>query len=149
MVYGPAQKDLTKLIPYVTLSLLRGETPKISSGSRLVDWVYVSDVVDGFIALGNQPGIDGSTIDLGSGSLVSIREIVQQLRLIVGGEEMPEFGALPDRPMEPTRLAGTAETFGAIGWKPRIPLREGLERTVAWYREQLERSPEMKRAIKI
>ena len=149
MVYGPAQTDLTKLIPYVSLSLLRGESPKITSGNRLVDWVYVSDVVDGFMALGQQPGIDGSTIDLGSGSLVSIREIVQLVASIVGGEKFPEFGALPDRPMEPTRLAKTAETFAAIGWKPQIPLCQGLERTVAWYREQLERSPEMQKAIDI
>ena len=67
MVYGPAQQDLTKLIPYVTLSLLRGETPKITSGGRLVDWIYVSDVVDGFVALGQAPGIDGATLDLGFG----------------------------------------------------------------------------------
>jgi nucleoside-diphosphate-sugar epimerase len=33
--------------------------------------------------------------------------------------------------------------------KPQIPLGEGLQRTVAWYREQLERSPEMQKAIEI
>src|SRR5712692_4249222 len=44
MVYGPAQMDFTKLVPYVTLSMLQGKTPKISSGERLVDWIYVSDV---------------------------------------------------------------------------------------------------------
>jgi UDP-glucose 4-epimerase len=147
MVYGPGQVDLTKLIPYVTLSLLRGEIPKITSGSRLVDWVYVSDVVDGFLALANQPGIDGSTVDLGSGSLVSIRDIVQQVTSIVGTGKMPEFGALPDRPMEPTRLAKSAETFAKIGWKPQVPLQEGLKCTVDWYRRELERSPEMRRAI--
>ena len=67
MVYGPAQQDLTKLIPYVTLSLLRGEKPKISSGGRPVDWIYVSDVVDGFMALAEAPGIDGGTFEIGSG----------------------------------------------------------------------------------
>jgi nucleoside-diphosphate-sugar epimerase len=147
MVYGPAQIDLTKLIPYVTLCLLQGEMPKITSGGRLVDWIYVSDVVEGFLALGQQPGIDGSTIDLGSGSLISIREIVQLVTSIVGGEQTPEFGALPDRPMEPTRLAKTAESLAKIGWKPQVPLRVGLERTVDWYRGELERSPEMRKAI--
>ena len=49
MVYGPGQIDYTKLIPYVTLSLLRGEAPKLSNGVRLVDWIYVDDVVDGLI----------------------------------------------------------------------------------------------------
>src|SRR5215212_8525730 len=49
MVYGPAQPDITKLIPYSTLALLRGEPPLLSSGKRMVDWVYVDDVVDAFI----------------------------------------------------------------------------------------------------
>lgn len=147
MVYGPAQQDLTKLIPYVTLSLLRGEIPKITSGERLVDWIYVSDVVDGFIALGQAPGVDGATIDLGSGMLVSIREIVQQLAAVVDRGAKVEFGALPDRPLEPTRLSDPAETFARIGWKPRVSLREGLERTVDWYRAQLERSADMHTAI--
>jgi len=149
MVYGPAQIDLTKLIPYVILSLLQGESPKITSGDRLVDWIYVSDVIDGFLALAQQPGIEGSTIDLGSGTLVSIREIVQQVASIVGGIQGPEFGALPDRPMEPVRLAKTAETFVKIGWKPQVSLREGLERTVAWYRTEVERSSGTKSGIPV
>ena len=149
MVYGPAQQDLTKLIPYVTLSLLRGETPKITSGERLVDWVYVSDVVEGFVALGQAPGIDGATIDLGSGKLISIREIVQQLASVVDPKARAEFGALPDRPLEPTRLAKTAETFGKIGWEPQVSLREGLERTVDWYRTAMGHSPEMQKVIPV
>jgi len=149
MVYGPAQIDLTKLIPYVILSLVQGKSPKITSGDRLVDWIYVSDVIGGFLALAQRPGIEGSTIDLGSGALVSIREIVQQVASIVGGARTPEFGALPDRPMEPVRLAKTAETFAKIGWKPQVSLREGLERTVAWYRAELERSPNIRNGIPV
>jgi UDP-glucose 4-epimerase len=149
MVYGPGQMDLTKLIPYVTLSLLRGETPKISSGERLVDWIYVSDVVSGFLALAQASDVDGATIDLGSGSLVSIREIVQQLTGLIGGGANAEFGALRDRPLEPTRLARTAETFARIGWKPQMPLQDGLKRTVDWYRGQLERSPELYKAMQV
>jgi nucleoside-diphosphate-sugar epimerase len=149
MVYGPGQVDLTKLVPYVILALLQGESPKITSGDRLVDWIYVSDVIDGFLALAEQPGIEGSTIDIGSGALVPIRDVVQQIVAIIDGVTRPEFGALPDRPMEPTRLAKTAETFASIGWKPQVSLREGLKRTVDWYRAELERSPEMRRAIQV
>ncbi len=143
MVYGPGQSDLTKLIPYVTLSLLQGKTPKISSGQRLVDWIYVSDLVNGFLALAQASDVDGATLDLGSGLLVSIREIVQQLILSIGAKVNVEFGALPDRPLEPTRVAKTAETFARIGWKAQVSLREGLERTVDWYRAALGHSPEI------
>ena len=147
MVYGPAQIDLTKLIPYVTLSLLQGKSPKISSGDRLVDWIYVSDVVNGFVALAESPNVDGATVDLGSGSLISIREIVRQLAKVIGNGIEPEFGALPDRPMEPTRTARTADALARIGWKPEVSLQEGLKRTVDWYRRELERSPEIYKAV--
>jgi UDP-glucose 4-epimerase len=147
MVYGPGQMDLTKLIPYVTLSLLQGKTPKISSGERLVDWIYVSDVVDGFLALAQAADVDGETLDLGSGSLVPIRGIVQRLAMVIGNGVNAEFGALPDRRLEPTRLAKTADTFARIGWKPQMSLQEGLEHTVGWYRGELERSPDIYKAI--
>jgi UDP-glucose 4-epimerase len=147
MVYGPAQQDLTKLVPYVILSILRGQTPKISSGGRPVDWIYVSDVIDGFMTLGEKDGIDGGTFELGSGSMISIREIVQQLAAVVDPKAKVEFGALADRPLEPIRLAKTEETFARLGWKPKVSLQEGLERTVAWYRRERERSPDMQKAI--
>ena len=147
MVYGPAQMDFTKLIPYVTLSMLQGKTPKITSGERLVDWIYVSDVVDGFLALAQASDVDGATLDLGSGSLISIRGIVQQLAASIGGGVNAEFGALPDRPLEPTRLAKTAETFARIGWKPQVSLPEGLKSTVDWYRGKLETFPDIYKAI--
>jgi len=147
MVYGPGQMDLTKLIPYATVSLLQRRTPKISSGERLVDWIYVSDLVSGFMAMAQAPDMDGATVDLGSGSLVSIRDIVQRLALSIGGNANINFGALPDRPLEPTRAAKTAETLSKIGWKPQISLQEGLERTVDWYRRSLEHSADIYQSI--
>lgn len=133
MVYGPAQKDLTKLIPYVTLSSLQGKRPKITSGARLVDWIYVSDVVDGFLSLAQTPGLEGATLDLGSGSLVSIREIVEQVTRLTGTGVDADFGALPNRPLEPTRIARVTETTEKTGWRPLTGLNEGLQRTVEWY----------------
>ena len=143
MVYGPAQVDLTKLIPYATLSMLQGKRPKISSGGRLVDWIYVSDVVEGFLALAEAPGIDGSTVDLGSGSLLSIRDLLKELAGIIGDGANAEFGALADRPLEPTRIANVSESLSKIGWKPEISVQQGLRRTVEWYRTQLQQSPEI------
>ncbi len=136
MVYGPGQKDLNKLIPYVTLSLLNNQPPKLSSGQRQVDWVYVEDVVDGLIAAAQAPKIDGCTIDLGSGTLVSIRTIIQQLANQIDSQIELLWGALPDRPMEQTRVANIEKTYDIMGWKPKTSLSKGLEYTVNWYREQ-------------
>jgi UDP-glucose 4-epimerase len=137
MVYGPAQRDLTKLIPYVTLSLLKGKAPKISSGSRMVDWIYVDDVINGFLSVAAASGIEGGTIDIGSGNLVSIREIVERLQNIVNAGSLATFGALQDRPLEPVRIANVAEAYSSIGWKPAMSLDAGLRTTMEWYKEHL------------
>lgn len=137
MVYGPGQQDLLKLVPYVTLSLLRGESPKLSSGQRPVDWVYVEDIVNGLLAMGMASGIDGGTVDLGSGELVTTREVVERLGDIIDAGAVLEFGALPDRPFEQVRRADIEQTFRVLGWRPAIPLQQGLEQTVEWYRRRL------------
>jgi UDP-glucose 4-epimerase len=136
MVYGPGQSDHTKLIPYVTTSLLRGEGPRLSSGVRLIDWIFVDDVVDGLIGCAETPGIEGLKVEFGSGELLSIRAIVKQLRDLLSSTVEPQFGALPDRPFEPVKKADIAESYKLIGWRPCTSLRAGLARTVEWYEKQ-------------
>jgi len=135
MAYGPAQQDAAKLIPYVIGRLLRGETPEITSGRRMIDWVYVNDVALGLARMAVTPGIAGQTIDLGSGTLISTAELVQKVCELMGARVRPVFGAIPDRPMEPTRVARTEETRRILGWAPGTSLVEGLRRTIDWYRE--------------
>lgn len=142
MVYGPGQQDLQKLVPYVILSLLRREVPKLSSGKREVDWIYVEDVVDGLIAIAQTANRKGCTIDLGSGSLVPVRTVVQIITGMIDSEIVPSFGTIPDRPMEQVRVADTERTYSAIGWKPTTSLEKGLKSTVDWYRDQLRKQKE-------
>ena len=134
--YGPAQAA-TKLIPSVTLSLLKGEAPKVSSGRRMADWVYIGDVIEGFLAAAMSPEVGSNTIDLGSGSLVSIRDIVTTLVEVVGSQVEPLFGALPDRPAEYELAAETAAAATTLGWRATTPLESGLRRSVEWYRRVL------------
>jgi nucleoside-diphosphate-sugar epimerase len=139
MVYGPAQRDIKKLVPYVILSLLRGEKPKLSNGQRPIDWIFVSDVVEAFIAAAKKPGIDGYTIDVGSGELVTIRAVVEQLVRLIDPRIEPLFGALESRPFEQVRVADSATSYTTLGWKVVTPLESGLQRTVEWYGTQMGR----------
>ena len=145
MVYGPGQADLTKLVPYVTTAFLRGEQPRLSSGIRLVDWICVDDVVDGLIACACALGADGRTVDLGSGEVCSIREIVQKLRELIPGAPEPLFGAIADRPLERLAKADVGTSYKLIGWSPSTTLEAGLRRTVDWYRHLLDESAGVQR----
>lgn len=102
-----------------------------SKSQRLVD------VVDGFLALAQTPQLDIATLDIGSGSLVSIRDIVQELTLVTGIRVSAQFGGLPDRPLEPTRIPKSRIGLRKLVGSPACPLRQGLESTVHWHRAEL------------
>jgi nucleoside-diphosphate-sugar epimerase len=130
MVYGPGPQDRAKLVPYVIDELLAGRAPKLASGARPVDWVFVDDVVEGLARMLVEPGALGERVDLGSGELVTVREVVDRLVELVAPGVVPELGARADREGEVVRQADVARTAARIGWRPRVGLDEGLRRTV-------------------
>jgi UDP-glucose 4-epimerase len=133
MVYGPAQPDAKKLVPYVIQTLLRGEDPELASGTRLVDWVYVEDVVDAFLRAAETEAAAGQVLDIGSGVQVSIRDTIELLATLVGGSARPRFGAIADRPLDAAQVSDPTAAGEVLGWHPTTTLREGLRRTIAWY----------------
>jgi UDP-glucose 4-epimerase len=141
MVYGPRQQDLRKLVPYVILSLLRGEAPQLTSGRREIDWVYVGDVADAFVAAAVAEDAAHASVDVGTGTACSIRSLVDRVVELIDPVFLPAFGAIEDRPLEQIRVADVGTAAQAIGWRPRVALDEGLRRTVDWYRQQVEVEP--------
>jgi len=137
MAYGPGQNP-EKVVPYAAASLLRGESPSLSSGRNESDWIYVDDVVEGLVRAGVVEGLGGSDIDLGTGHVVSLRRVIETVAAEVGGEGRPEFGAVADRPLERPRAARLDEAARLLeGWRPVIGLEEGLRRTVDALRRSL------------
>ena len=135
LTYGPGQQP-TKLIPHTILSLLRGENPYVTSSDRTCDVIYVEDVVRGFLKAAVTPDvIVGERIDLGTGVGITIREVVQKVAKLIDSPGCPIFGAAPDRPNEGNIVADFARTQSILAWSPSWSLDDGLQETVAWYRE--------------
>lgn len=137
MAYGPGQWDLTKLLPYVIVSLLRGESPKVGGGTRALDWVFVDDVIEGMLLIARSEFMDARTIDLGCGELVSIRCVIERVVAKIGSDVPVQFGAIEDRPLERRHAAVLEETQRLIGWLPQTTLERGLDASIEWYRLQL------------
>ena len=137
MVYGPGQRDRTKVVPAAIRAALAGEAPRLSSGARPVDWNFVDDVAEGLERLSEAPGLEGRRVELGSGELVTVRALVERISALCGGPP-PAIGALPDRPLERVRRADAAATMAATGWRARVGLDEGLRRTIAALRSEEE-----------
>lgn len=136
MVYGPGPQDLKKLVPYVINSLLSGERPELSSGGRLVDWVYLDDVIDAYLCAAGSESVAGETIDVGTGELTSVSEVVAMLYRLVGVDDAPLLGAVEERKLEQIRRADPLATRELMGWSPTRSLEQGLSATVDWFRTQ-------------
>jgi nucleoside-diphosphate-sugar epimerase len=80
------------------------------------------------------PGIEGATVDLGRGSLESVRDVVETLVAIIRPEVRPAFGKVAERALEQAPRADAEAAFSLIGWRARTDLLAGLEQTVRWYR---------------
>lgn len=134
MVYGPGPQEPRRLLPHVIDSALRGRAPRLSSGVRLVDWVYVDDVVDAVLKAACADAA-GAVLDIASGAPVSVRATVERVLGLMGSAVRPDFGALPDRPFDAPQLADIAPAFEVLGWQPSVTLDDGLRRTVRWQAE--------------
>jgi nucleoside-diphosphate-sugar epimerase len=133
MVYGPGQRDLTKLVPYTILEGLAGRAPQLQNAERALDWIYVDDVARGLAALAKAPAIEGQTLDLGSGTATPVAEVAARIARATGGPT-PVNGVSAPLPRALERVADRAATLAATGFAPEVDLDDGLARTVAWYR---------------
>jgi nucleoside-diphosphate-sugar epimerase len=140
MVYGPDQPDVAKLVPYTILSLLRGERPSFSSGRRLCDWVFIDDVVDALLAVASSSDCVDRVVDVGTGTLHCVRDVVEKLHVLLGSQAEPLFDGTSDRPHETEDVADVVRAHQLCGWSPSTDLATGLERTVAWYTAEFARS---------
>lgn len=140
LTYGPKQA-VTKLIPYTITSLLQGKTPKVRSGKRLCDFIYVSDVVTGLLQSGIYPNIEGQSIDLGTGIATSVQELVEHLTQLTESSLQPKFDSFPERLYEYNQIANYERTKKILNWSPRWSLSEGLLETVNWYKKTIIPEP--------
>jgi UDP-glucose 4-epimerase len=133
--YGPGQEE-TKLLPYAITSLLRGERPELTSGERRVDFVFAEDVGRAYVLAVTAPGVEGATIDIGSGELTRVRDAIDVAAAFVGDAVRPEYGARPERPLEQEIEVDASVAEKLLGWRATTSLADGLRRTVEWYAAQ-------------
>ncbi|HEV2282678.1 MAG TPA: NAD-dependent epimerase/dehydratase family protein [bacterium] len=137
-VYGPRQDSATEagVVAIFAVAMLGGRRPVIfGDGTQVRDFVYVADVADvNLQVLGRtlpQP------LHVGSGIGTSVNEIAERLRALTGTATAPDHG--PAIPGEVYRIyLDVGRIREVLGWQARVPLEEGLCRTVEWFARQVE-----------
>jgi UDP-glucose 4-epimerase len=142
--YGPRMrvKDARQTFLGIWLKLLLtgGEIQIFGDGSQRRDFTYVDDAVRAFLLAGSREEANGQVYNLGDREHVSLRELAELLVDANGG------GSFELVPFPSDREAIDIGDFYAdyskiereLGWSPQVPLREGLERSLAFYREEGE-----------
>ena len=142
-IYGGGDLNWDRIVPGTMRSVLRGESPIIrSDGTPLRDYLYVDDIVDGYLRLAECLGdqsLYGQAFNFGMDDPKSALDIA---RAIIAISDHPEL-----EPMvlnQATHEIGkqylsSAKAHRVIGWSARHSLEDGLRKTLAWYREFLMR----------
>ena len=140
--YGPRQ-SARAVIPTVLAQLLAGCTRlELGSLEPKRDLTYVGDTVAGFLAAGLAPGIEGRTIQLGTGRTDSVRDVVEAAMRACGVRAEIREAAERVRPARSEVMVLQSDpslAAGLLGWRAAVSLEDGLRRTADWMRPQLAR----------
>ena len=131
--YGPYQYP-EKLIPLMILNALHGDRlPVYGDGMQVRNWIYVEDFARG-IASVLERGAPGEVYNVGGPDEAPNLEVVRRIIEHTGADpSLIEYVA--DRPGHDRRYSLSSDKVRDLGWTPEVPFAEGLERTVAWYRD--------------
>jgi nucleoside-diphosphate-sugar epimerase len=135
-LYGPTEAK-ERLIPYVVLTLLKGEVAKCTSGEQIRDFLHVEDAASAVWAVAKS-NLSGA-VNIGSGQPIKVRTIVETIAQHLQREENVVLGALPTDPQEPLLLlADVRRLVSGVGWKPSLTLKEGVAKTCEWWRSTIQ-----------
>jgi NAD dependent epimerase/dehydratase len=139
--YGPRQ-SMRAILPTIVAQCLSADTLKLGNLTPVRDLNYVDDTADGFVAaaLADDEAL-GCTINLGTGRGVSIGDLAKtvmakvgrQIDLVQDEQRMRPSGSEVER-----LIADNALAEQLLKWHPRVPLEDGVDRTIDWVKKHLK-----------
>ena len=139
--YGPFQHP-EKIIPLTILNLLSGrKIPLYGDGRQIRDWIFVKDNCEAQLKI-LEKGINGEVYNVGGDNekenievVELICEILQEMKPSPASKSYKDLiSFVEDRPGHDYRYSiDNSKISGQLGWKPKVPFRSGLQKTVEWY----------------
>jgi len=135
--YGPRlQKDDGRVVSNFINQALEGKPLTVyGTGRQTRSFCYVDDLVEGIVRAAFRPKTRGEIFNLGNPNEFTMLEAADLVEELLGVGLPRVYKPLPaDDPRR--RRPDISKARAVLGWSPRIPLREGLNRTIAWYQQQ-------------
>ncbi len=140
--YGGGDLNWNRVVPGTIRSVIRGQRPIIRSDGKYVrDYFYVEDGAAAYMLLAERlfedSGLCGAAYNFSNEAQISVLELVNAILAKMGSKLKPEIQNQVSNEIRHQFLsAGRART--ELNWRPMFTLDEGLEKTIAWYREALK-----------
>ncbi|MGQ9853211.1 MAG: NAD-dependent epimerase/dehydratase family protein [Candidatus Oleimicrobiaceae bacterium] len=133
-VYGPRQRPDMAIHKFTRLIDAGQKVPMFGDGTSRRDYTFITDIIDGVVAALER--CRGYAIyNLGESRTVELRHLVSLISAALGKEALVEY--LPEQPGDvPVTYADIRRAQSALDYAPKVPIEEGIERFVAWYRAQ-------------
>ena len=135
--YGPRMHPYDgRVVSNFIRQALAGDPISIyGDGSQTRSFCYVDDLIDGFLKMMDGPEDFHGPVNMGNPGEFTIRELAELVVELSGSSsQIVNERPLPsDDPLQRKPDIGLAKE--TLGWEPQIPLRDGLSRTIAWFKE--------------
>ena len=136
-VYGPGQIGGGAIRAFIERALAGQDLTIHGDGSQIRAWCYVEDMVDGALLALEHPAAVGESFNIGNArSAVTIHDLAQRIKRLTGCSGNIVFQPLHYTDVE-LRIPNIEKARTLLGFEAKVDLDEGLERTIAWYREKL------------
>jgi UDP-glucose 4-epimerase len=134
-VYGPGQIGGGAIRAFIETALAGNDLVIHGDGSQIRAWCYVDDMVEALLLALELPNAVGQSFNVGNArSAVTIYDLAQRIKRLTGCPGELVFQPLHYTDVE-LRIPNVDKARELLGFEAKVELDEGLERTIAWYRE--------------
>jgi len=135
--YGPADMNLSRIIPDVITSLIKNEEPIIrSDGTPERDYMYIKDAVDAYLILAenlHRKEVLGEAFNFGTGKPVSVLDLYKKITKLMGKSMEPKILGEAKNEIDRQYL-DSAKAKKVLNWEAKYDIEVGLKETIDWYK---------------
>lgn len=136
--YGGGDLNFNRIVPGTIRSVLQGVPPVLrSDGTMIRDYFYIEDGVHAYLTLAEHMDDErthGHAFNFSNENQVTVLELTNKILSLMGSSLQPQILATAAHEI-PHQYLSAAKARNMLGWRPLYSLEEGLQKTIAWYRD--------------
>jgi CDP-glucose 4,6-dehydratase len=141
-IYGGGDLNWSRIVPGTIRSLWAGDRPVIRSNGRFTrDYIFVEDVVTGYLALGERADaadVRGQAFNFSPETRVQVLDITRQIQRLMGRTDLEPLILDQAKAEILDQYLDSGKAKRVLGWTARYSLEDGLRQTIGWYQRYLD-----------